>query len=469
MKHVTRLASACLAASLALCLTTVFYSPARALSPAHLTRVTEPESVVSSPSSGPVGAIIAISGSGWSDPDGEQVSFGYMIASYCSIVPDSQAGTFDGGSFSGWLRWPGGTPLGSYTVCATFGSTTAQANTYTVLSESAPQVSISPSILTAGTQATVTGSNFYPAGTNVKLSWETVNGSASFVLSPAISNSTGSFSKLFVVPTMSLASGSYRIVAVVGGSQPPTLSSSTTFTYHVLTPTPSPTPSPTPRPNPTPAQQVTPTATTYAYASPTSIPTKVSTTLPASQDTSTGQTPTSGTSTNTTPTNTTPTNQPISPLLVVGVIGFLGLLAVTLVIVLLIRRKKAHSNKLVAEVETPTTSNMPFQMNNGLNTLIQPWPVPTANGGYTNPVSVGQIAQPINSHPPFSNPATPLSPQQLHVSPYAHLLHHPNEGSASVNDPPALTPNDADFEAIKRQVQTGLFAIPGQRWNEESS
>jgi len=123
---------------------------------------------------------------------------------------------------------------------------------------------------------------------------------------------------------------------------------------------------------------------------------------------------------------------------------------------------------MVAEVGTPT-SNMPFPMNNGLNTLIQPWPVPTANGGYMNPVSVGQIAQPINSHPPFSNQATQLTPQQLHVSPYAHLLHHPNEGSASVNDPPALTPNDADFEAIKRQVQTGLFAIPGQRWNEESS
>ena len=462
MKHVTRLASVCLAASLALCLTTVFYSSTRALSPAHLTRVTETGSVVSSPSSGPVGAIIDISGSDWPDPDGEQVSFGYMIASYCSIVPDSQAGTFDGGSFSGWLRWPGGTPLGIYPVCATFGSTTAQANTYTVLSESTPQVSISPSTLTTGTQATVTGSNFYPAGTNVQLSWETVNGSVNFVLSPALSNSTGSFSKLFVVPTTSLASGSYRIVAVVGGSQPPTLSSSTKFTYHVLTPTPSPTP--TPRPNPTPAQQVTPTATTYAFASPTSTPTIVSTTLPASQDTSTGQTPTSGTTT-----NTTPTNQPISTLLVAGLIGLLGLLAVTLVIVLLIRRKKAHSNKLVAEVETPTASNMPFPMNNGLNTLIQSWPVPTANGGYTNPVSVGQIAQPINSHPPFSNQATPLTPQQLHVSPYAHLLHHHNEGSASVNDPPALTPNDADFEAIKRQVQTGLFAIPGQRWNEESS
>jgi hypothetical protein len=466
MKHVTRLASVCLAASLALCLTTVFYSSAQALSPAHLTRATVKGSVVSSPSSGPVGAIIAISGSGWSDPDGEQVSFGYMIASYCSIVPDSQAGTFDGGSFSGWLRWPGGTPLGIYPVCATFGSTTAQANTYTVLSESAPQVSISPSILTAGTQATVTGSNFYPAGTNVQLSWETVNGSVSFGLSPAISNSTGSFSKIFVVPTTSLASGSYRIVAVVGGSQPPTLSSSTTFTYHVLTPTlsPTPTPSPTPRANPTPVQQVTPTATTHAVASPTSIPTIVSTTLPASQDTSTGQTPTSGTST-----NTTPTNQPISTLLVAGVIGLLGLLAVILVIVLLIRRKKAHSNKLVAEVGTPTTSNMSFPMNNGLNTLIQPWPVPTANGGYMNPVSVGQIAQPINGHPPFSNQATPLSPQQLHVSPYAHLLHRPDEGSASVNDPPTLTPNDADFEAIKRQVQTGLFAIPGQRWNEEPS
>lgn len=468
MKHGTRLASSvCLAASVALCLTISFYSSAHALSPAHPTRETATGSVVSSPSSGPVGAIIAISGSGWPDPDGEQVSFGYMIASYCSIVPDSQASTLHGGSFSGWIRWPNGTPLSTYSVCATFGSTTAPASTYKVLSESAPQVSISPSILTAGTQATVTGSNFYPAGTTVQLSWETVNGSVNFGLSPAISNSNGLISRTFVVPTTSLASGPYKIAAVVGGGQPPTLSSSTTFTYNVPTPSPSPTPSPTPIPitDPTPAQQVSPTTTTTAVASPITTPTKVSTTSPGSQNTSTGQTPTSGT----TP-GTTTTNQPTSTLLIGGGIGFLALLTVALIIVLLIRRKKSHSKKIVVGVGSPPMSSMPFPVNNGLNPLIQPWPVPTANGGYMSPAPVGQIAQPNNSHPPLSNQATPLSPQQLQVSPYIHLLHQPNGASTgSGNDLPTITPDDQNFEEIKRQVQIGLYAIPGQRWNEVSS
>lgn len=468
MKHDARLASRfCLASCLALCLTIMFYSSVRALSPAHTTIKTVAASVVSSPTSGPVGAIIAISGSGWPDPDGEQVSFGYLIASYCLIVPGSQASTFHSGSFSGWFRWPGGTALGTYPVCATFGNTTAPANNYTVLSESSPQISISPSMLTAGTQATVTGSNFYPANTTVQLSWETANGSVNFGLSPAISNSTGSFSKTFVVPTTSLISGPYKIVALVGGGQPPTLSSSATFTYNAPVPVPSPTPSP--GPNPTATQQVSPTATPTAAVSPVTTPTILSTPLPGSQNTSTGQTPTSSSTTNTTTTNQ-PTSLLPSLLPIVGGIGFLALLATSFFIVLLVRRKKARSQKIVIGVGSPTTSNMPFPMNNGLNTLIQPWPVPTANGGYSSPAPIGQIAQTNNSQPPVSNQSTPPSPQPLQVSPYVHLLNQPNAGSAgSGDDHPTITPNDPDFEAIKRQAQIGLFAIPGQRWNEESS
>lgn len=465
MKHGARLASRfCLASSLALCLTIAIYSSARALSPAHPTNKTVTASVVSSPTSGPVGAIIAISGSGWPDPDGEQVSFGYLIASYCSLVPGSQPGIFHSGSFSGWFRWPGGTPLGTYPVCATFGNTTAPANNYTVLSESAPQISISPSILTAGTQATVTGSNFYPANTTVQLSWETANGIVKFGLSPAISNANGLFSKTFVVPSTSLTSGPYKIVALVGGGQPPTLSSSATFTYNAPVPVPSPTPSPAL--NPTATQQVSPTATpTAAASSPVTTPTKVSTPLPGSQNTSAGQTPTSGITT-----NTTTTNQPTDLLPIVGGIGVLALLAATLIIVLLVRRNKARSQKIVVDVGSPITSSMPFPMNNGLNTPIQPWPVPTANGGYVGPGPVGQIAHAYNSQPPVSNQSTPFSPQPLQVSPYVDLLNQPNGGSAgSGHDHPIITPNDPDFEAIKKQAQIGLYAIPGQRWNEESS
>ncbi len=456
MKHGTRLASSvCLATSMILCATTLFYSSA------HAARETITGSVVSSPSSGPVGAIIAISGSGLPDPDGEQVSFGYMIASYCSIVPDLQAGTMHGGSFSGWLRWPNGTPLGTYTICATFGATTATASNYTVLSESAPQVSISPSILTAGTQATITGSNYFPAGTTVQLFWETVNGSVQSGLSSTISNSNGSISKTFVVPAMSLASGSYKIVALVGGGQPPTLSSSATFTYNAPAPTPSPTPSP--RPDPTPTQQLSLTATATPAATPIVTPTIGSTQSTGSPNTNTDQTPPSST--------TTVLNQPTNILLIVGGTGFLALLTAILIIMLLIRRKKARSKRVLREVESPTNGlvpwqnqqngnitpgNRPFPMNNIPSASAPPWPVQSANGGPINPPHLG-----IQS--------TPLSPQQLQVSPYVHLLQQPDRGSTGLVNNGTIATNDPNFEAIKRQAQMGLFAIPGQHQNAGSS
>jgi hypothetical protein len=149
-----------------LCLAASLYTTARFVSPADAKREHIGGTVQSSPSSGPVGAIITVSGAGWPEADGTQVSFGYMIADNCSTVADSQVGTLSGGSFSGWFRWPVGTVLTTYTVCAIIGSQTAPANTtYTVLSLSAPQVAISPLTLTAGTQATITGSNYFPAGT----------------------------------------------------------------------------------------------------------------------------------------------------------------------------------------------------------------------------------------------------------------------------------------------------------------
>ncbi len=461
MKHGARLASSfCLATCVVLCLTILFYSSTHAISPPHATSETITGSVVSSPSAGPVGAIIAISGSGLSDPDGEQVSFGYMIESFCYIVPDSQTGTLHSGSFSGWLRWPNGTPLATYTICATFGTTTATASNYTVLSESAPRVSISPSILTAGTHATITGSNYYPAGSTVQLSWETVKGGVNFGISSAISNSNGSISRTFVVPTTSIASGSYKIVAVVGGGQPPTLSSSATFTYNA--PIPAPTPTPSPRPDPTPTQPLSPTPTATVVGSPIVTPTIGSTPSTDSLNTNTGQTPTSST--------TTTTYQPTSVLLIVGGAGFLVLLTVILVIVLLTRHQKARSKRMLREVGSPTNDllvwqnwqndnavpgNMPFPMNNTSNTPMPPWLVIPANVGSISPPSLGMQS-------------TPPSPQQLQVSPYAHLLQQPNGGSTGlVNDYATIALNDPNFEAIKRQVQMGLFAIPGQRRNEE--
>jgi hypothetical protein len=63
--------------------------------------------------------------------------------------------------------------------------------------------------------------------------------------------------------------------------------------------------------------------------------------------------------------------------------------------------------------------------------------------------------------------STPPSLQQLQVSPYVHLLQQPNEESTVlVKDHANIALNDPNFEAIKKQVQMGLFAIPGQRNKE---
>jgi hypothetical protein len=448
MKYGARIASsACLATTIVFSLSVLFYSTTRDVTPVHAEKEFITGSVSSSPTSGPVGAMISISGSGWPDPDGEQVSFGYMIGSYCSIVPEAQTGTFNSGSFSGSLQLPNGTPLGTYQICATFGSTTANANTYTVLTESSPQVSISFSTQKGKQKATISGSNFLPAGTTVNLFWETTNGNVIFTITSAISDSNGLISRTFTVPT-TIASGSYKIVANVGGQQP-TLSASAAFTYKVPTPpppppTPTPPPTPLPTPDPSPTQHLTPTTVATAVATAIPTPTIGATALVGSQNTNTGQTPSSPIAS-----NDPNTNQSTSMVLIGSITGGLALLATTLIIGLFIRRKKARSIEITTAVQPTQSSPMSWQ-NNQL-------------GGTLHPITKGSIA--VSQPWPVSS--TPPSQQQLQISPYTHLLQQPERGnSALTSEPLRLTPDDPNIETIKRQVQMGLFATSGNRRND---
>jgi hypothetical protein len=445
MKHGARLASsACLATSVVFCLSVLFYATTQFVAPVHAARESITGSISSSPFSGPVGATISVIGSGWSEPDGEQVSLGYMIAAYCTIVPDAQTSTFKSGSFSSWLHLPNGTPLGSYSICATFGGTTAVANNYTVLTESSPQISISLSLQAGVQQATITGSNYLPAGTTVNLYWETTNGSVLFTITPAVSNSNGLISRTYIIPA-TVASGPYKIVANFGGQQP-TLSSSITFTYNALTPTPTPSPTPLPASDPTPTQHLSPTAVTTAVATPILTPT-IGATVPAgSQHTNTGQTPSSGTTS-----NTSSTKQPTRIVIIGSIIGSLVLLATILMIVLFIRRKKARSVRIAATVGSTLSSPMTWQNNQVGSSTPGSMPYPMYNGSMT--VS-----------PPWPVASTPPSPQKLQISPYAHLLQQPEEGSSGLtSEPTKMTSDDPNIESIKRQVQMGLFATPGNR------
>ena len=443
MKYGARLASSvCLATILVFCLSVLFYSRTRFVTPVHAEKEFMTGSVSSSPSSGPVGATISVSGSGWDEPDGEQVSLGYLIASNCT---NTQASTFNSGSFSGWLQLPNGTPLGTYQICATFGSTTANANTYTVLTESSPQVSISVSTQAGKQLATISGSNYLPGGTTVNLFWETTNGNVLFTITPAVSDSNGLISRTFIVPT-TIKSGSYKIVASVGGQQP-TLSSSVAFTYKApAPPTPTTTSPPTPLPatDPTPTQHLTPTTVPTTVVTAISTPTIGVTALVGSQNTNTGQTPSSHTTS-----NDPNTNHSTSIVLIGGITGVLALLATTLIILLFIRRKKARSIEIATAVQPTQSSPMSWQNNqfggtpyliiNDSLAVSQPWPVAS----------------------------TPPSSQQLQISPYAHLLQQPDRGDSSLNSEPVrLTPDDPYIESIKQQVQMGLFATIGNRRND---
>lgn len=444
MKYGAKLAnSVCLATSVVFCFSVLFYSTKHFVTAAHGERASITGSVSSSPVSGPAGAKISVSGSSWSEPDGEQVFLGYMIASSCFIVSNAQTGTFKSGSFSGWLRLPTGTSPGTYSICATFGNTTAVANTYTVLTESSPQINISFSIQAGEQQATISGSNFWPAGTTVNLFWETTNDKVIFTIKPAVSNSSGLISRTFIVPT-TITSGSYKIVANVGGQQP-TLSSSVAFTYKALIPTPTPIPTPSPNPvpalNPIPKQLLTPTTVPTEVATAISTPTLGTTALVGSQNTHTNQTPSSSTTS-----NDSHMNHSTSIVLIGGITGMITLLATMLVVVFFIRRKNARSKEITAIIGPAQSSPMSRQYNQ-----FHSLPYLTNNGskGVSQPLPVA---------------STQPSLQQLQISPYTHLLQQTEGGSSGpTSEPTKMTPDDPYIESIKRQVQTGLFATSGNR------
>jgi hypothetical protein len=307
MKHGARLASStCLVASVVWCLAAFFYT-ALVISPAQAIRAAVTESRASRPSSGPVGATITVSGSGWSGEEGEQISFGYLTGSTCSSRADAQLGTIQSGSFSGWFSWPQGAPIGTYTVCALLEGAAMKTSTSTVWSESGPQISNSPTVLTAGKQATIMGSKYLPAGTAVQVSWQTVNGNTDFSIAPTTSDSHGSISTTCTVPTTTLPSHSSMIVASSGGGQSPPLSSSGTYTYHA--PVNTPTWAPRLSPDPHPTQNTSPAAPVTMLSTPIATPSIGTTATAVSQNTGTSQMPTSNTTVKTG--STTATHRPI--------------------------------------------------------------------------------------------------------------------------------------------------------------
>ena len=440
----------------------------------------------SSPSSGPVGTTISVSGSGWGGTDGTSVSFGYQVDAGCHIVSDAQNGTLSGGSFSGWFRWPSGTALNTFRVCVMLGNVMEIAGSFSVLSSSPPAVSISPATLAPNTHATITASNYYPAGTAVNFLWMSGN-TVVENLNSAASNSNGVAILTFTVPKFSIANGRYSISASSGTGQPATLFSSTNFTYAapVISPSPTVRPSPTPSPALTPSVTPTTTPTVAPSATASVTATNASPTAGTSPTVGSGQTPTTnGTNSgNNGGTNTgadTSSSQG-NALLIGGVIVLAGaLLAGIAALLLLSRRRKAARAK---------AKGMPPRLPDNPNPLSYPLYNPAAGPGMAAPQLVNMPAMPLtpapvpvgagafagNSNPaapaPYSGPDTmppiPRSPQ---------LPTWPNNSSSNAgapagggNAPPSMSvAADPALDAMRRQAQSGLFVSPRPFRDERS-
>lgn len=475
---------------------------------AHTARKVVTGNLSSSPASGPVGATITVSGSNWSQPDGVTVNLGYLVGSICSVVTDSQPGTFSSGSFQGWFRWPQGTGLGTFSVCAIIGGSSVTAGSFTVLSNTPPQVTMAPNSVQERQQVTVTALNYYPAGTNVTFYWATTSNQIEFEMSSAVSDSNGRAVMGFAVPITSLASGNYLVEAVAGGGTPAALFSSTGFTYSAPVVPPSPTPKPSPNPSPSPSLSPTPTQ------NPSPTPTIAASVTPTASVTGTpGVTPTrSGTGTGTptqvagaTPTSTTTTSSPTGTnssssgdssdqtLLIAGGIGGLALLIATLSGVFVMRRRGKSRLAQVSStppqgpdfpgqptafpmpgmMQAPGGVIMPMSPGRGVGFApvspmysyssvqpVQPAPEPVLVGAYAG-VQSGQDMQgaiPTQAPLPYRSLLKPLTPPPQNDPSAFQAMSAPGvSGMPTVSTP---LPQSQELDALRRQVQAGIFVQP---------
>ncbi len=438
-------------------------------------------SISSFPTGGQAGTQITVAGSGWTGADGTPVTFGYeaTVNSSCTIVTDArnQNGSLSNGSFSGWFYWPAGTALSTYPVCAVIGTTPATtmavAGNFSVFSSTPPTVSIAPSTLSPNIQATVTASNYYPAGMQVNFLWMSGN-TVVDTLNSATSDTNGIAVLNFTVPSLSIASGSYSINASVGSGQSAMLPSSTSFTYNapIVPPSPTPRPSPSPSPKPSPAPSpaatpgVTPTATTAASATATTGTTPTASASPgASPTVASGQVPTTGGATpgnndGSNPGAPTTSSSGKTALLGVGLaVLLLGLLLAGVAVVLLVRRKQKTASALAAQAIPPMMLNNPWQAS-----WSNPQSVFTNNGTippplHNNPAANADTAifqPPVNNMPVMTNMPAPIPV---------------GAGTSTGNGnwyPPITVPADPALDAMRRQAQAGLFAAPRPFQDERS-
>ncbi|MBA2287122.1 MAG: hypothetical protein H0W02_16740 [Ktedonobacteraceae bacterium] len=442
--------------------------------PAQAATRLDPGTVASSPASGPAETLITVSGSNWQVvPDGTAVTFGYSPNVDCSgatMVGGSQQSTVQGGVFSGGFRWPmgAGTPATTYTICAQFGDIPQPApssNTFTLLPNAQPRLSVSPATVTAGQHATVSGNNFLPAGTSVAL---TLKGSGGNVnLGSVSSDSSGNISKMFTVP--SSMTGVARVDASAGTG----MTASATFTINAVVPTATPKPSPTATPLPTATSAATTTSTS-------STPT-----TPTTGQANRGSTPVPASTPNSAQANTSTGFGGLSNFLFIGMAsGVIIVLAAIMIIILSLRGRKQgvptpglHSQHL-APFQQQEASRQPLNYSgvpSYVDAIIHGEPVAPQSLNYSGvPSYVDAIihGEPAMPEPPItgsspwaqlrvSNMATTNMPADPRSGAHSLIdeLTRPMPANAAAPPIPTIPPGPA-LEAAIRQAQAGLLIVP---------
>ena len=169
-----------------------------------------------------------------------------------------------------------------------------------------------------------------------------------------------------------------------------------------------------------------------------------------------------------------PIDQQGGVLLIIGVIGSLILLIALLAIVLLIRYKKERSGKMIRRAAPAVGLNThgvsPWQHGPSAGPPLgmgMPGQFPPSSAWAAPPVNGGQAVSKNNGAPRGDNKAAPPSSKPLPFTPYTQLLQQPVGGSVDTGKP-VLAPYDPTLEAMKRQAQIGLFAVPGRHGDERS-
>jgi hypothetical protein len=257
--------------------------------PAHAYVSIPAAAITSSPSQGPPGTTISVSGSGivnsaGSPLTGNIVTFEYGPSSGCGgsltfISLGSNVKLIDG-TLSGTFTWPmSGTAVNTtYTVCVSIsGSSPPVLSAGSFAVTGSASVSVGSSSYKVGDIMTVSGSDF-PASTSVAVKLQSSDGKSSTTLGAITTRPDGSFDHDYMVPAH--PTDSVVIIVTYGSGQHAT---SSTFTIKAKTtakPKPTPTPVPPP-PTPIPPAVLVATPTPVPAATPTAVPTNTPTPAPS--------------------------------------------------------------------------------------------------------------------------------------------------------------------------------------------